>query len=353
VRKNEHIYDISLNYFLFPFSPKPESNKPKKLSRSLSFCSLFTLSNKRGKLKISKFGSNSSLNKGMENTEFLSSKENLDYLPGNSRESFNGRVLEDIDEADSAMKRLSIVVNEIEQFEREFVIPMTKSMSSSNISETSKQRRQKVLQPKRMSKYYSTNTLGSKRFHSSSDSVISEYDSGAYSRESTPDFSLMSSITDVSEPLVSPSLVMSYNAQKVDNIDGSDNKPKVSPNIRMDEKLLENPSLVGRCRPATFTEVVFANNFRTKFERFSKDSSRDSQSVAQDKMFSSTPKLNKRPVLSKSQSLLWTKTPTVLKRSTTSVGFSLSAPVSMATRTVKCSVNCQSEVTVNGLCYHQ
>ena len=40
--------------------------KQGKINRSLSFCSLLPLSSKRGKLKISKFGSNCSLNKVME-----------------------------------------------------------------------------------------------------------------------------------------------------------------------------------------------------------------------------------------------------------------------------------------------
>ena len=53
---------------------------------------------------------------------------------------FNKRVLEDIKEADSVTKRLSIVVNEIEEFEREFIQPMNKSVSSSNISEQSSPR---------------------------------------------------------------------------------------------------------------------------------------------------------------------------------------------------------------------
>merc|ERR1712105_43534 len=152
-------------------SSNPEalvSDKPKKLSRSLSFHSLFPLSNKRGKLKISKFGSKTSLNKLEENTELLSSKDNCDQIPKHTEETLIGTVLEDIDEAHSAMKRLSIVVNEIEEFGREFVIPMSKSVSSSNISETSRQRRQKNLKTKGMSKYYSTNILGSKKFHSSS-----------------------------------------------------------------------------------------------------------------------------------------------------------------------------------------
>eukprot|EP00092_Neocalanus_flemingeri_P027788 GFUD01030164.1.p2 GENE.GFUD01030164.1~~GFUD01030164.1.p2 ORF type:complete len:114 (-),score=34.18 GFUD01030164.1:563-877(-) len=48
--------------------PEPKS-KSKKPSRSIFFCSLFPLSNKRGKLKISKLGSNVSLNRKMGKME--------------------------------------------------------------------------------------------------------------------------------------------------------------------------------------------------------------------------------------------------------------------------------------------
>ena len=197
------------------FSPEPlEVTKDGKIKRSLSFSSLFPLSisSRRGKLKISKYGSNCSLNKVMEKTE------DSEQFAKHGEDMFNKTVLEDIEEAESVTRRLSIVVNEIEEFEREFIYPM-KSVSSSNISEASRPRRTKRSTPKASNKYYSTTTLGSSKlgsiFHSSTDSVYSEHDSGAYSRESTPDFSLMSSITDVSEPLISPSLVMAYTIKSI------------------------------------------------------------------------------------------------------------------------------------------
>ena len=261
---------------------------------------------------------------------------------------FNKRMLEDIEESESVTKRLSIVVNEIEEFEREFIYPMNKSVSSSNISEASRPRRTKRSTPKVSNKYYSTTTLGSSKlgsiFHSSTDSVYSEYDSGAYSRDSTPDFSLISSITNVSKPLISPSLVLSYNIK-------SNKRPY---NLSSGEKLA-NPlksdifykSTQSCSRPVTFTEVVFANNCQRKCEISMKDCHRDSQTVENENLFSSIPELNKKHVLSKSQSFLRIKTPTVLKRSTTSVGFTCSRP----TRTVRNSVDCDTEVTVNGLCY--
>ena len=301
-------------------------NKPIKVSRSLSFSALFPLSSKKGKLKISKFGSNSSLNRRQS--------EQFTKL---NRDAFNGRVLEDIHEADSNMKRLSIVVNEIEQFEKEFVHPMKKSVSSFNISETARQRRPQEHQLRGLNRYFSANILGRSRFHSSTDSVISEYDSGAYSRESTPDFSLVSSFTDVSEPLVSPGLVMSFNNKIIEGVASTEGTSNLL-NLPDLAEIFEEEQTD---RPVTFTEVVFANTYRTKFDRFEKYSHGDSRSVEQTNLFSSTPKLNKRPGLSKSQSLLLPKTPTVLKRSKTSVGFSWA-----------CAVNCDSEVTVNGLCYH-
>jgi hypothetical protein len=71
----------------------------------------------------------------VESTKMLSSKDNIALLSKHIEETFTERVLDDIDEEDSGMKRLSILENEIEQFEREFVIPMKKSVSSLNIRE--------------------------------------------------------------------------------------------------------------------------------------------------------------------------------------------------------------------------
>ena len=257
-------------------------------------------------------------------------------------------MLGDIEEVDSVTKRLSIVVNEIEEFEREFIYPMNKSVTSSNISEPSRPRRPKTSNPKLVNNYYSTTTVGSFKlgsiFHSSTDSVYSEYDSGAYSRDSTPDFSLMSSITDVSEPLISPSLVMAYNIKSI-------NRPfKLSAGEKLSNPLKRenNHKSTQSCsRPVTFTEVVFANNSQRECEVFMRDCHKDSKNF-ENEHFSFIPELNKNPVLSKSQSLLWIKAPIVLKRSTTSVEFICSG----STRTVCGSVDCDTGVTVNGLCYH-
>ena len=83
------------------------------------------------------------MNRVVENTECALNKKSSEHFTENNRDNLKGRVLEDIDEADSAMKRLSIVEDEIERFEREFVIPMNKSVSSSNLSEAPRQRRPK------------------------------------------------------------------------------------------------------------------------------------------------------------------------------------------------------------------
>ena len=270
------------------------------------------------------------MNRGSENTELgLNKKISKHFSKCCNRNNLEVIVLEDIQEADSVMKRLSTDEDEIERFEREFVIPMNKSVSSSNLRDAQRQRRPKRSQLRGLNKYYSTDAVGTsklgrmQKFYSSSDSVISEYDSGAYSRDSTPDFSMKSSLTDASEPLVSPRLVMASN----------NDTNEVNPSA----------SIVS-------TEIYHRKN---NFDRFANFPPKDSQPVTKDNLFSSTPKLqNKKPVLSKSQSLLWTKTPIILKRSTTSVGFSRSMPVSMATRTVRCSVDCRSQVTVNGMCFH-
>jgi len=110
-----------------------------------------------------------------------------------NEETFIKEELEDIVEEDPITTRMSIVVNEIEEFEREFVHPMRKALSSSNVYKPYRRHHLKS-----MYKYSSVQTLCGK-LPSSSSSVISDYDSGAFSRESTPDFSLMSSIPDVSE----------------------------------------------------------------------------------------------------------------------------------------------------------
>ena len=286
------------------------------------------------------------MNRGLENTELgLNKKISKHFSKCCNRNNLEVIVLEDIQEADSVMKRLSTDEDEIERFEREFVIPMNKSVSSSNLRDAQRQRRPKRSQLRGLNKYYSTDAVGTsklgrmQKFYSSSDSVISEYDSGAYSRESTPDFSMKSSLTDASEPLVSPRLVMMMDTNKnMEHADNADNdtgedSPRVSIDIQIQDKVIHNK--------------------KNNFERFANYPPRDSWPVTKDGLFSSTPKLpNTKPVLYKSQSLLWTKTPIILKRSTTSVGFSRSMPVSMATRTVRCSVDCRSQVTVNGLCFH-
>ena len=215
---------------------------------------------------------------------------------------------------------------------------MNKSVSSSSISESSRQTKPKRYKPRGLNKYHSTNTLGrsklGSRFDSSTDSVISEYDSGAYSRESTPDFSLMLSFTDVSEPLISPSLMLSNNPKSIEVVANSENNSKLP--LSKPVKVAESPSLTqSRCRPVTFTEVVFAKTGRNIVERFAKDSNKDCKAIENKYFFSSTPKQKTMPVLCKSQSLLWSKAPPVLRRSTTSVGFRWTRPA----RTACCSVD--------------
>eukprot|EP00092_Neocalanus_flemingeri_P006331 GFUD01006814.1.p1 GENE.GFUD01006814.1~~GFUD01006814.1.p1 ORF type:complete len:229 (+),score=74.40 GFUD01006814.1:91-777(+) len=181
--------------YLLVSSAKTEQNmKSRKPGRRLSFGSLFPLTAKRGKWNISSYGSDVSLNKKRRNSEMNLNKKIRQHFAVHNEEMLEGKVLEDIDEACTAVRRLTMAGDEIERFEREFVF-QNKSDISSNETEASGQRQTKSLQRRGKKKKHSKDFDETSKFGKmgiSSDSVISEYDSGAYSRESTPNFSLRS-----------------------------------------------------------------------------------------------------------------------------------------------------------------
>jgi len=325
------------------------------------FSSIFPFSTKRKSSKMT-------ITKNLE--KFSGKTNNCPNEPSDpSEDIFTNGTFEDIVDEDTMEKRLSLVVSEIEQFEREFVLPMRKSASSSNIFK----RQQTSHHPVVVNKFYSTQTLCEK-FPSSASSVISDYDSGAFSRESTPDFSLMSSLPDDSDTVEYQSLRIPLTAKEVEETKMKDTYISLDEiNDNQEDNLLPTqPKL-----PSYVTE-----NDDNKLDKTGRDST----------VVSSTPKMNKKPFISKSESLLWVRTPTVLKRSATSVGFisvsrhtsdetvnnklkkclknfisetfikkgsprdlkrsATSAGSRPVTVSGNCSVICRPEVTVNGLRYH-
>ena len=310
-------------------------------------------------------------------------KDNSDLQDNPSEDTFTTGEFEDIVEEDPIMKRLSIVVGEIEEFEREFVHPVRKTVSSSNVFKTSYHRHSKS-HLKNIYRYSSVQTLCGK-LPSSSSSVISDYDSGAFSRESTPDFSLMSSIPDVSEAGVNQFLKTPYN--HYNNIVQRDNHSYESPEENIpDEGSQTQTYMTTSCE---FSEAMHDKQDKKEFDTIVNNSS----------LFSSTPKMKQKNVISKSDSFLWARTPTALKRSATSAAdFPMAAKTSESSvkdkpevkqilkndsqfsrsttqirqeippalkrsatsassrpvnlTTLPCAVICKSEVTVNGLCYH-
>merc|ERR1719471_570908 len=177
-----------------------ENNRSKKLTRSLSFSSI--LPTKKGKLKISKFDESPKLKSVEENSELTSFCDTL-----KRNRTLKDKVLNKNTVTETSMRRLSIVCNEIERFEREFVEPVRKSSSSLSLfnstvgSEASQvvRKHSSVVRIPGMAGLAGKGKMSWK--YQSTDSVstlaTSGYNSGGLSRESTPDLSLRSSITEV------------------------------------------------------------------------------------------------------------------------------------------------------------
>jgi len=286
-----------------------EKRSPRKLTRSLTFSSILpSMGNKKGKLKISKFEGDKKLKSVEENSELTSF---CDSLKRNT--TFKDRVLKTHTVTDINMRRLSLVCDEIDKFEREFVEPVRISASSVSLAATldraprlrnslKKHHSATLLDPP------SSSRLDEMNKYFSSDSVASGYDSGAFSRESTPDLSLASS--------------------------------------------LDTPP----CGATPITTEDCENNIvsQTSLSRTEEDgddrSHCDPQEDAPRNFLSSTPR---KPLpRSQSERLPQRQVASVRRSHTTVYGdlenFQIPATVSRAS----CSQDCRSRVTVNGFCYH-
>ena len=227
-------------------------------------------------------------------------------------------MLENVDKVDSTLKRLSIATDEIEEFQRDFIGSFPKVRSATLTQERPKPRRP----PKSLRKHLSTTTLSSSKlissFCSSQDSVFSGYDSGAYSRESTPDCTPITSSLSMAHslPLISPRLVLTCNNIATED---STDKETIDDELEVEEKATKRSA-------ARFTEVVFANT---------RNSQSSSPSLA------SPRRERKRPTRSKSQSAATNKQRRQVRRWKSS-----------ARSVWDCGGDCSSTVTVNGQCYH-
>ena len=292
-------------WFFSRFLVKNEisEKKPKKLSRSLTFSSLLPISSKKGKLKISKFGTCNKLKSVEENSELTSF---CDSLKRNT--TFKDKVMNKDTVTESNMRRLSMVCNEIDKFEREFVEPVRISASSLSLSTSSyghpQPRKPRYGLQKHLSTNLDTHLKEMRNKFLSSDSVTSGYDSGAFSRESTPDLSLSSSLTDSSE-----------------------------------QRDLEN-------------NLVDAPKSLINFE----SANINSVSTENQNLTTSTP-CKPRRSLSERVQTQQTKVP-LIRRSHTTTNTDTESLVAMMKKypaivsRVGCSSDCGATVTVNGFCYH-
>ena len=219
------------------------------------------------------------------------------------------------------MRRLSMVCDEIDRFEREFVDPVRLSASSLSLA-TSYNAVTKTSRTK-LKKHHSTNIcpapsqlekMNKKYF--STDSVTSGYDSGAFSRESTPDLSLSSSLTEsCGNPVALPS----------HEVDSENN---IGPEQEEGFLQLDNESIA---------------------------SSVHLSSRIQNQMLSSTPR---KPHRSQSERIvpMMAKVPAIRRSHTThfsdSDSFILSKRFPQTISRAACSADCKAKVTVNGFCYH-
>ena len=283
--------------------------KNKKLSRSLTFSSLLPISARKGKLRISKFEGDRKLKAVEENSELTSF---CDSLKRNT--TLKDKLLNKDTVTETSMRRLSLVCDEIDKFEREFVDPLRLTASSLSLaasSASSARARPRTTVAKHRSCAGSMSRLqemNAKYF--SSDSVTSGYDSGAFSRESTPDLSLTSSLTDTSEP--PPSL------------------PRNPPPTED----AENNSLAAEIATPRLLPCEAA------------PPSVCSEAAQLPNLLSSTPRKAAR---SQSERLPARCGPLVRRSHTTTATSSrLPATVSRA----GCSADCGARVTVNGFCYH-
>ena len=284
----------------------PENNRSKKLTRSLSFSSI--LPAKKGKLKITKFDESTKLKSVEENSELTSFCDTL-----KRNRTLKDKVLNKNTVTETSMRRLSIVCNEIEKFEREFVEPVRKSSSSLSLFNStlgSSDAAQIIRKHSSVARLPGLTGKGKMPWkYQSTDSVstlaTSGYNSGGLSRESTPDLSIRSSSTET---------------PPVAQTDG-------------DHQKLSHPE---------------KNPFRAS-------------SNLRKKPFCSTPRKPKRSLSEKLASGCPQGNVLRLRRSHTTTCVDLadllgskssSSPAQHIYISLGCNTDCQSKVTVNGLCYH-
>ena len=288
--------------------------RSRKLTRSLTFSSILPIGNKKGKLKISKFEGNKKLKSVEENSELTSF---CDSLKRNT--TFKDRVLKTNTVTEMNMRRLSLVCDEIDKFEREYVEPVRMSASSLSLAATLDRPRPRNMN-NNLKKHHSatlcpaseppSSRLDEMNKYFSSDSVASGYDSGAFSRESTPDLSLASSLD--TPPCGPPPII----AEDCEN-----NEVQTSTHKTTDDR-----SSIGsgaNCGPSGALAFL-----------------------------SSTPR---KPLRSQSERLPHKQVTAVRRSHTTVYGDSESWTHSRVPATVSragCSDDCRARVTVNGFCYH-
>jgi len=188
-----------------------------KLTRSLTFSSFLPLSSKKGKLQISKFSECSKKLKSVEENPDITSF----YKTLKRSTTFKDKLLRKENVTDSNMRRLSSVCNEIDKFEKEFVEPVRKFTSSlslvtstyapsgsdgssyQNPDDTTNLLKKRVHEKKK--KYFST------------ESMTSGYNSGTFSRESTPDLSLSSSLPEESQTDAENNLIISKDINDIED----------------------------------------------------------------------------------------------------------------------------------------
>ena len=208
---------------------------------------------------------------------------------------------------ESNMRRLSMVCDEIDKFEREFVEPVRISASSLSLSTSSygqpQPRKQRYGLKKHLSTNLDTHLKEMRNKFISSDSVTSGYDSGAFSRESTPDLSLSSSLTDSCEQR------------------------------DLENNLVDAPKRLINLESSTINTV----------------------STEDHNLTTSTPCKPRRSLSDRVQTQQ-TKVPHVRRShttsNTTSENLMLSKKFPAIVSRVGCSSDCGATVTVNGFCYH-
>ena len=293
----------------------PENSRSKKLARSLSFSSI--LPTKKGKLKISKFNESSKLKCVEENSELTSFCDTL-----KRNRTLKEKMLNKNTVTETSMRRLSIVCSEIEKFEREFVEPIKKSPSSLSLAFNSTAVTTSTHVMRRHSASVNVLAAGENlpwKYLSSDSVATSGYSSAGVSRESTPDLSIRSEAPTETEAEHEKT---SQSKKSTDLQINSSNRRKPFCSTPRKPKRSQSEKVVSRC-----SQQHFIRRSHT-----TATACRDMEQMATWRQSASTS--------------------TSSNTSNTSNTSSTSSKPQQIFINVGCSVPCQSQVTVNGLCYH-